>query len=143
MVVRRDNQRPIGVVNFKKIDESAGTAEAGKLLGDRRSRGKGMAKESFGAWLLYGFGSLGLRQIVVRTRADNSANIHLNRKLGFELEKRYQQEAADGTEQIFVTMTIDRMTVDRRDYFRSVDCQGYFASSVDRNKSQTGGGNGQ
>ena len=102
-----------------------------------------MAKESFGAWLLYGFGSLGLRQIVVRTRADNSANIHLNRKLGFELEKRYQQEAADGTEQIFVTMTIDRMTVDRRDYFRSVDCQGYFASSVDRNKSQTGGGNGQ
>ncbi len=108
MVVRKDEARPIGVVNFKSIDKKRGCAEAGKLIGDLNSRGLGMATESFAAWLMYGFEMLELRQVLVRTRADNAANIALNKKLGFRLEDTFRSEAADGTQQIFVTMRLSR-----------------------------------
>lgn len=126
MIVRRDEQRPIGVVNFKDIDQTESCAEAGKLLGDRDSRGQGMAKEAFAAWLLYGFGSLGLRRVRIRTRSDNTANIHLNRKLGFKLQDRYRHRAADGTFQQFVLMMLQRDKIEDHDYFHRIDRQEYF-----------------
>lgn len=126
MIVRKDEDRPIGVVNYKYIDEGRGRAEAGKLVGDLDSRGQGMAKESFAAWLLFGFGNLGLRRVLVRTRTDNTTNIELNRKLGFEPGDRFRQQGADGEYRTFMTMTLHRHQVHRREYFREIDCQGYF-----------------
>lgn len=126
VIIRRDLNRRIGVVNLRNIDEKAHIAEAGKLIGDHRSRGQGMAKESFAAWLLYGFRTLGLHRVVVRTRSDNTANVHLNRRLGFEVESRHEQQAADGHVHTFLTMAIDRKTVEQHHYFRTIDRQGYF-----------------
>lgn len=128
MIVRTDEDRPIGVVNFKNIDEDRRSAEAGKLIGDLDSRGQGMAKESFAAWLLYGFGTLGLHWVVVRTRRDNTANVHLNRRLGFEIDDSHEQTAADGEVRTFLSMTLDRKTVHNHEYYRTVDRQGYFRS---------------
>lgn len=128
VVVRRNLDRPIGVVNFKSIDEDRRTAEGGKMIGDLASRGLGMAKEAYAAWLLYGFGTLGLKSVMVRTREDNTANIALNRKLGFETGERFCQQAADGEEHVFVTMSIDREVVEDHDYYRRIDRQAYFES---------------
>lgn len=132
MVVRKDEQRPIGVVNFKDIDDDRGVAEGGKLIGDLASRGRGMAKESFAAWLLYGFKTLGLKRVMIRTRTDNEANIHLNRRLGFHVEDSYRHRAADGVVREFVMMSLHRREVERREYFRQIDRQGYFADGARR-----------
>jgi RimJ/RimL family protein N-acetyltransferase len=77
--------RPIGVVNFKNINQLAGSAEAGKLLGDKMFSGKGFAKEAFAAWLLYGFDALNLNYIFVFTRSDNVSSIRINLNLGFKV----------------------------------------------------------
>lgn len=77
--------KPIGTVNFKNIDQQAGSAEAGKLLGDMAYRGKGLAKEAVAAWLLYGFDVLKLSHIFVFTRVENVSNMNLNLKLGFKV----------------------------------------------------------
>ncbi len=134
VIVRKEEGRPIGVVNFRDIDEVRGVAEGGKLIGDLNSRGRGMAKEAFAAWLMYGFGTLGLRRVMIRTRTDNTANIRINEKLGFHVEERYRHRAADGVVREFVMMTLPRREVDRRPYFRSVDRQGYF----DKERSDRG-----
>ena len=126
MIIRRDEDRPVGVVNFRHVDIERGVAEGGKLLGDMQSRGQGMAKEAFAAWVLYGFGRLGLQRVMIRTREDNNTNIHLNRKLGFHIEDRYRQQAADGVMRRFVMMTLTRRDVLHDQYYREVDHQGYF-----------------
>lgn len=77
--------RPIGTVNFKNIDRLGGSAEAGKLLGDVAYKGKGIAKEAFAAWLLYGFDVLELRHIFIYTRVENVSNVNLNLGLGFKM----------------------------------------------------------
>ena len=121
-----EERRPIGVVNFKNIDLSGGIAEGGKLLGDRSSRGKGYAKEAFAAWLLYGFGTLELETIEVRTRADNSPNIGLNKRLGFTTDDKYTARAGDGTQQTFLRMTLNRKAIQDHPYFHQIDEQAYF-----------------
>ena len=120
VIIRRDESRPIGVVNFKDISESNRQAEAGKLLGDHASRGQGMAKEAFAAWLYYGLYDLGIRQTVVRTRQDNEANIHLNRRLGFEVVDRINQRAADGQTCTFLVMHLDVRSLLERPYMRDL-----------------------
>lgn len=133
VIVRKDAKRPIGVVNFKGLD-GGDTAEAGKLIGDRRSRGRGMAKESFAGWLLYGFGALGLRRVIVRTRMDNAPNIHLNRKLGFQIIDRRMRRGADGQTHPFLTMELPRSRVSDGEYFRRVDRQGFFGTPPQRRR---------
>ncbi len=112
MIVRKDEMRPIGVVNFKNIDGRKQRAEAGKLLGDVDSRGQGMAKEAFAGWLLYGFNYLDFREVIIQTRADNSANIHLNRRLGFHIIDQYDREVSDGEYKRFLLMKITYSTSD-------------------------------
>ena len=120
IIERRDHNRAIGVVNFKNIDEETKTAEAGKLIGHIESRGQGMAKEAFAAWMIYGFEGLDMARITVQTRADNAPNIHLNRRLGFVIEDRHRRRAADGTVRTFVCMHLDRQAIDDAAYYDTV-----------------------
>jgi RimJ/RimL family protein N-acetyltransferase len=96
--------KPIGTVNFTNVDMENLKAEAGKLLGEKSARGKGLAKEAFGVWISFGFRELGLNRIYIRTMISNTANIQLNKRLGFIEEGilREDYRAGDGFVDVLV-----------------------------------------
>ena len=48
------------------------------MIGNKKYRGKGYAKEAYTLWLKYGFSELNLEEIYGRTMIDNISNIKLN-----------------------------------------------------------------
>jgi len=79
------NDKPIGSVCFNNIEGHK--AELGKMIGDKNYEGKGYAKEAVSLWLDFGFNILRLTTIIAKTMSNNTANIKLNEKLGFVIEK--------------------------------------------------------
>ena len=98
VICLRESQRPIGTVSYTNIDSINAKAEAGKMLGDRKLWGKGLAQEAFRLWLAFGFAQLGFEYIYVRTLAANYNNIKLNGKLGFQAERVLKREYQRGDE---------------------------------------------
>lgn len=95
-----ESEKPIGTLNFN-VDADSLKAEGGKLLGDKKYRRKGLAKESFVAWLDFGFNKLNLKEVYVNTKVINVPNINLNIKIGFMIEKIYEQKIDGNIEKYF------------------------------------------
>ncbi|WP_436502100.1 GNAT family N-acetyltransferase [Actinokineospora sp. HUAS TT18] len=72
----------LGEVLLKEVDLAAGTAEAGCWT-HPSARGMGMATEALGAVLRFGFGALGLKEIVYKHSPGNAASARVAAKLGF------------------------------------------------------------
>ncbi|CRK59797.1 acetyltransferase [Alloactinosynnema sp. L-07] len=72
----------LGEVLLKEVDLAAGTAEAGCWT-HPSARGRGMATEALGAVLRFGFGALGLKEIVYKHSPGNEASARVAAKLGF------------------------------------------------------------
>ncbi len=72
----------LGEVLLKDLALAAGTAEAG-CWAHPDARGKGMTTEALGAVLRFGFGALGLREVVYTHAPDNLASARVGAKLGF------------------------------------------------------------
>ena len=108
IIVHKHEQKPIGTLNFKNISN---TAEAGKLIGEKSFRGQGLAKESFIAWLYYGFKKLLLEEVYIQTHELNIINIAINDKLGFQKVDpcKFKLDARNS----FVTMAINEIQFDR------------------------------
>ncbi|PKG43443.1 GNAT family N-acetyltransferase [Psychroflexus sp. MES1-P1E] len=81
IICDKSNDKPIGTVNFSNIQSKK--PEAGKMLGDKSYWGGGYAKDAFSLWLAFGFNKLLFEKIMIKTMANNHANIFLNEKLGF------------------------------------------------------------
>jgi len=62
----------------------------------RRYWGRGYATESARACLEYGFGQLGLKQVVGRVMKDNKASIRVLEKIGMEFWKEFDFEEHPG-----------------------------------------------
>lgn len=103
VIERKDTGRPIGVLNFKNIDDERRSAESGRLIGDLSARGQGFASEAAVAWFRYGFEQLGLERIVGITRRDNAANIRLNQSLGYR-----PADLPGGVAEGFIAMELTR-----------------------------------
>lgn len=86
IICLKETEGPIGTVNFTNIDGQNLKAEAGKMLGDKSTWGKGLAREAFILCISFGFREMGLNRIYVRTLSTNQRNIELNKKLGFKIE---------------------------------------------------------
>ena len=75
--------------------------EMGKLIGNKKIRGRGIAYKATRVLLKFVFEELKMKNIYAITKSDNVANIHLNKKLGFTV---ISEEERDG--RIFITMTL-------------------------------------
>jgi RimJ/RimL family protein N-acetyltransferase len=104
VICLKDSKKPIGTVNFTNVDMGNLKAEAGKLLGEKSARGKGLAKEAFIVWISFGFRELGFNRIYIRTMVSNTVNIQLNKKLGFIEEGvlREDYRAEDGFADVLI-----------------------------------------
>ena len=75
--------------------------EIGKLIGNKKIRGRGIAYKATRVLLKFAFEELKMKNIYAITKSDNIANIHLNKKLGFTV---ISEEERNG--RIFIIMTL-------------------------------------
>ncbi len=86
MVCESSGERPVGLVSLHDLDPIARQAALGKMIGNPEYRGKGVAHEATRLILAYGFDSLELHRIYLRTLGGSLKNIKLNERLGFRFE---------------------------------------------------------
>jgi len=83
--------RAVGHVALYRLDQIAGTAEFGILLGDRRVWGKGIGTHFTRYMVEEGFGRLGLRRIFLEVLESNPRAQRVYERLGFVEEGRLRQ----------------------------------------------------
>ena len=97
MICDQASRRPFGLVALSHIDRVVSQAELGKIIGEPAWRGKGIAAKATAAIVDYGFETLGLNRIYLRTLGGNLKNIKLNERMGFRFEGVLKEAAmADG-----------------------------------------------
>ena len=75
---------PVGIFTIKNISKQP---ELGKIIGNNDYKGKGLAKAASKSIIDFGFRILNLKKIYAVTRSDNTINIALNGKLGFQIQE--------------------------------------------------------
>lgn len=86
VVCDRESTSAFGAVSLFNIDTGSRQAELAKTIGDPRFRGRGLAVDATSLLLAYGFGTLGLNRVYLRTLGGNLNNIKLNERIGFRFE---------------------------------------------------------
>lgn len=82
----RESGTQFGVVSLFNIDSEVKQAEVAKMIGDPGFRGKGFAGAATLLLLRYGFETLALNRVYLRTLGGNLGNIRLNERMGFRFE---------------------------------------------------------
>ncbi|WP_332634584.1 UDP-4-amino-4,6-dideoxy-N-acetyl-beta-L-altrosamine N-acetyltransferase [Halalkalibacter flavus] len=84
------NGKPMGLVNFNKINQETQTASWGFYVGeDKAPKGTGITLGVLG--LEYAFEKLNLKKLRGEAFAFNSASINFHKKLGFVVEDRLEK----------------------------------------------------
>jgi len=85
MIIRRDNDQPIGAVDLFDIDPFHRRAGLGILIQDKQNRNKGYASDTLDVIIHYAFHHLKFHQLYCNIAADNDISIKLFKKKGFRL----------------------------------------------------------
>ena len=103
----KNSSNPIGSLSFSFVDlKRLGVCgEIGKYIGEEECLGKGYASEAVSRWIDYGFYDMGLECVVSRTRANNLANIRVNKKLGFSVRPWPEEFGSVTEEWCFMCLT--------------------------------------
>ena len=91
-IITTPDGQPIGALAFLDHDVEQRRAELRKLIGEPEFRGKGIAEEATRLWIGYGLSVLDLEKIYVSTLQTHIGNIHLNEKVGFQVEGLLRDE---------------------------------------------------
>jgi len=93
--------KPIGVVNFTRIDRQAGSGVWGFYIGDQNAP-KDSASTMGVLALDYAFGELGLRKVVGHSFVSNAASVRYHQRLGFREVEEDPQRFKKGGETLDV-----------------------------------------
>jgi RimJ/RimL family protein N-acetyltransferase len=80
-----------GFMDIKSIDWSIPKAELGYFI-DKEYQGKGVSTKALGLIVSYGFDTIGLNKLLVRTHESNEASVRLAIRNGFQLEGRVRKD---------------------------------------------------
>jgi len=86
----KTNGKHVGNIKIDPINKRHGIGEYGILMGDKTEWGKGYAREASLRILYYCFNELQLRKITLGVVENNSAALHLYKKIGFQIEGIYK-----------------------------------------------------
>lgn len=86
IIVRSEDERPIGSVYVRDIDMEHKKAEYGIFIGETDCMGKGYGTEAAELMVQYAFEYLGLHKIMLRVFAENERAIKSYEKAGFVKE---------------------------------------------------------
>lgn len=81
-----ENDRPIGSVYYRDIDETHHHAEYGIFIGEADCLSKGYGTEAAQLALWYAFGEMGLHKVILRVLSENVRAIRSYEKAGFTVE---------------------------------------------------------
>ena len=96
LMILTKEQKAIGVIGFRKIDQTNRSADIYAVIGEKGYQGKGLGYESAFRVITYGFHHLKLRKIWTHVRSDNYASLAILRKIGFVQEEIIHQECRQG-----------------------------------------------
>lgn len=91
-MVARKTDRHIGNIKLGPIDWVHRHASLGILIGDRRYRGKGYAREALTLVVKHAFAQLGLHKITAGAYGDHAESLALFTRFGFVIEGRQRQQ---------------------------------------------------
>jgi len=86
MICLNENQKPIGVTAFHRIDLISGAAVFSICISDHTEWGKGYGKEATKMMLEYAFNILNLHRIQLHVWTENKAAVKTYKACGFKLE---------------------------------------------------------
>jgi RimJ/RimL family protein N-acetyltransferase len=76
--------RYIGNCGLDEVDMRHRSAQIGIFIGDIAAQNKGYGSDTILTLMRFGFDTLGLNRIEIRSQADNERSMHLYEKLGFK-----------------------------------------------------------
>jgi RimJ/RimL family protein N-acetyltransferase len=79
-----DDGRHIGNCGLHNVDMRHRSAEIGILIGETSEQNRGYGRDAIMTLTRFGFDTLGLNRIEIRSQADNERSMHLYEKLGFK-----------------------------------------------------------
>ncbi len=92
LVICNDNKEALGLVNLTNIDYQNKKAEFSIMIGDKKSQGKGIGKQSTILMLKHAFEFLNLNKVWLTVLTSNTIAIKLYEKIGFQNEGILRQE---------------------------------------------------
>lgn len=92
VLVYSKTNEPVGVFALKNISTQP---ELGKIIGEEKFRGRGLAKLATRNLLDFAFNVLQLKKIVAKTQKNNIRNIKLNEVLGFIISREEKINSVD------------------------------------------------
>ena len=79
-----DDGRYIGNCGLHNVDMRHRSAEVGIFIGDTTQQNRGYGRDAIMTVTRFGFDTLGLNRVEIRSQADNERSMHLYEKLGFK-----------------------------------------------------------
>jgi len=79
-----DDGRYIGNCGLHNVDMRHRSAEVGIFIGDTTEQNHGYGRDAIMTVTRFGFDTLGLNRVEIRSQADNERSMHLYEKLGFK-----------------------------------------------------------
>lgn len=97
IIIDKANDKPVGSVYYRDIDNHNRSAEYGVFIGEESARGKGLGTETAKIFTDFGFAELQLHRISLRVLAENTAARRSYEKAGFVQEGVFRDmELLDG-----------------------------------------------
>ena len=97
IIIDKADDKPIGSVYYRDIDNHNRSAEYGIFIGEESARGKGLGTETAKLFTDFGFAELQLHRISLRVLAENTAARRSYEKAGFVQEGVFRDmELLDG-----------------------------------------------
>lgn len=86
LIITKKGNTPIGFIRFNFIDKSSGNTWLRMTMGERKSRGKGYAREALDLYLKWMFYKLRVHRVTLECYSTNLRAIKLYKKIGFKKE---------------------------------------------------------
>lgn len=119
-VALRESGEPIGVAQLAGIDEKAGRASLGLVIGRKDLWHQGYGAEAVELILALGFDVMGLERVELTVEARHTTGIGLYERVGFQIEGRLPEpRLTDEGPQELLVMSITRSAWDSRSPERS------------------------
>lgn len=86
IILTKSDNTPIGFIRFNFIDKSSGNVWLRMIIGDKKSQGKGYARDALKFYLKWMFNKLRIHRVTLECYSTNLRAIKFFKKMGFKKE---------------------------------------------------------
>lgn len=86
VIVKRSNDTPIGFLRFIFIDKTSGNVWLRMMIGDKKTWGKGYARDAMQAYLRWLFDTINVHRVTLECYSTNTRAVEFYLRIGFRKE---------------------------------------------------------